>query len=104
MRGSAMSSTRLAAHLLVRAATLTLVFGILALPTGAQTNKADIVGTVTDSKGGGVQGATVKVTKVDTSATRGGKSNDNGEHHAPSLEIGSYKITAPELGVQTAVE
>src|SRR5216683_2343157 len=104
MRGSAMSSTRLAAHLLVRAATLTLVFGILALPTVAQTNKADIVGTVTDSNGGVVQGATVKVTKVDTGATREVKSNDNGEYQAPSLEIGTYKITVTKQGFQTAVQ
>src|SRR6266852_2939548 len=104
MRGSTMSSTRLAAHLLVRAATLTLVFGILALPTVAQTNKADIVGTVTDSNGGVVQGATVKVTKVDTGATREVKSNDNGEYQAPSLEIGTYKITVTKQGFQTAVQ
>src|SRR5229473_3563599 len=104
MRGSAMSSTRLAAHLLVRAATLTLVFGIFALPTVAQTNKADIVGTVTDSNGGVVQGATVKVTKVDTGATREVKSNDNGEYQVPSLEIGTYKITVTKQGFQTAVQ
>ncbi len=97
-----MSSTRNAAHLLVRAATLTLVLGLLALPSLAQTNKADIVGTVTDSNGAAVQGATVKVTKVDTGSTREVKSGDNGEYQAPSLEIGTYKITVTKQGFQTA--
>src|SRR5260221_5101355 len=104
MRGSAMSSTRNAAHLLVRVVTLTLALGILALPTVAQTNKADIKGTVTDSNGAAVQGATVKVTKVDTGATREVKSNDSGEYQAPSLEIGTYKITATKQGFQTAAQ
>src|SRR5260370_10434917 len=104
MRGSAMSETRLGGTVLVAGGTFTLVFGILALPTGAQTNKADIVGTVTDSKGGVVKVSTVKVTKVDTGAAREVKSNDNGEYQAPSLEIGTYKITVTKQGFQTAVQ
>ena len=99
-----MSSTRNAAHLLVRVVTLTLVLGILALPTLAQTNKADILGTVTDSNGAAVQGATVKVTKVDTGATREVKSGDSGEYQVPSLEIGIYKITVTKQGYQTVTQ
>lgn len=99
-----MSSTRNAAHLLVRVATLSLVLGILALPTVAQTNKADIVGTITDSNGAVVTGATVKVTKVDTGATREVKSGDSGEYQAPSLEIGTYKVTVTKQGFQTVTQ
>ena len=99
-----MSSTRNAAHLLVRVVTLTVLLGILALPTLAQTNKADIVGTITDSKGAAVQGATVTITKVDTAATRNVTSGDTGEYQAPSLEIGTYKITVTKQGFQTVTQ
>jgi Carboxypeptidase regulatory-like domain/TonB dependent receptor len=99
-----MSSTRNAAHLLVRVVTLTVLLGLVALPTLAQTNKADIVGTVTDSNGAVVQGATVKVTKVDTGATREVVSGDSGEYRAPSLEIGTYRITVTKKGFQTATQ
>lgn len=84
-----MSSMRNAAHLLVRVVTLTFLLGIIALPTLAQTNKADIVGTISDSKGAAVQGATVTITKVNTAATRNVTSGDNGDYQAPSLEIGT---------------
>jgi len=99
-----MSSTRNAVHLLVRAVTLTVLLGIFALPALAQTNKAEILGTVTDSNGAAVQGATIKVTKVDTGASREVKSGDSGEYKAPSLEIGIYKITATKQGFQTAAQ
>src|SRR5713226_3172641 len=98
MRGSAMSSSRNTAHQMVRVVVLTLLLGIVALPALAQTNKADIVGTISDTKGGVVQGATVTITKVDTNATRTVTSGDNGEYQAPSLEIGIYKVTVTKQG------
>src|SRR5947209_19251153 len=96
-----MYSTRNVAHLLVRVVILTFMAGIFALPTLAQTNKADIVGTVTDSNGAAVQGATVTITKVDTNTVRTVTSGDSGEYQAPSLEIGIYKVTASKQGFQT---
>jgi hypothetical protein len=99
-----MSSTPNAAHLLVRVVTLAVLLGIIALPTLAQTNKADIVGTISDSKGAAVQGATVTITKVDTAATRNVTSSDSGEYQAPSLEIGTYKVTVAKQGFQTVTQ
>ncbi|MDX6405550.1 MAG: hypothetical protein QOH70_3005 [Blastocatellia bacterium] len=99
-----MYSTRNAAHLLVRVATLTFLLCIVALPTLAQTNKADIVGTVSDSKGAAVQGATVTITKVDTAAARSVTTGDSGEYQAPALDIGTYKISATKSGFQTVVQ
>ena len=99
-----MSSKRNAAHLLVRVISLTFLLGVFALPTVAQTNKADIVGTVTDSNGAAVQGATITIAKVDTNATRSVTSGDSGEYKAPSLDIGTYKITVTKQGYQTVTQ
>src|SRR5437588_8019927 len=104
MRGKAMYSTRNAAHFLLRVTVLTLLLGIFALSTLAQTNKADIVGTVTDSNGATVQGATVTITKVDTNSTRTVTSGDSGQYEAPLLEIGTYKVTATKQGFQTVTQ
>src|SRR2546425_4460692 len=96
-----MCSIRNAAHVLVRITILTLLLGIFAFSTMAQTNKADIVGTVTDTNGAAVQGATVTITKVDTNSTRTVTSGDSGQYEAPLLEIGTYKVTATKQGFQT---
>ena len=99
-----MSLTRDAAQLLVRVMTLTLLFGIFALPTLGQTNKADILGTITDSNGAAVQGATVTIIKVDTNATRTLTTGSSGEYQAPSLDIGTYKVTVTKQGFQTVTQ
>ena len=99
-----MSSKRNAAHLFVRVITVTLLLWIFALPATAQTNKADIVGTITDSNGPTVQGATITITKIDTNTTRSVTSGDSGEYNAPSLDIGTYKITVTKQGYQTVTQ
>src|SRR3989441_2504463 len=99
-----MSSIRNVAHLLVRVVILTFLVAIFALPTLAQTNKAEIVGTVTDSNGAAVQGATVTITKVDTNSVRTVTSGDSGQYEVPLLEIGTYKVTATKQGFQTVTQ
>src|SRR5437773_2315728 len=99
-----MSSIRNVAHLLVRVVIFTFLVAIFALPTMAQTNKADIVGTVTDTNGAAVQGATVTITKVDTNTSRTVTSGDSGQYEAPLLEIGTYKVTATKQGFQTVTQ
>ena len=69
------------------------MFGVLALPTLAQTNKGTIKGTITDQGGGIVQKATVKVTNVDTNAERSVNTGDDGTYEVPLLEPGKYKVT-----------
>src|SRR5215831_13401907 len=67
---------------------------VFVTPAAAQTNKAEIVGTVRDTGGAVVQGATVTVTKVDTGAARTVTSGDGGEYSVPLLDIGTYRVTA----------
>ncbi len=89
------------ARLLSRGGAIACLLAVLTVPTFAQTNKADIVGTVTDSAGAAVPGATVTITKVDTNASRTVTTGDAGDYQAPSLDIGIYKVTASKSGYQT---
>ena len=90
--------------LFVRVFILTVTLVLFALPSYAQSNKADIVGTVSDSAGAAVQGATVTITKVDTNASRTVTTGDAGEYQAPALDIGVYKVTATKQGFQTVTQ
>ena len=82
-----MTTTNKGVRLLVSLCALIVFFTVLAMPTLAQTNKADIVGTVTDTNGAAVNGATITITKVDTNTSRTVTSGGAGEYQAPSLEI-----------------
>src|SRR5262245_42568705 len=75
---------------------------LLSVSAFGQSNKADIVGTIKDSSGAAVPGATVTITKVDTGAERTVTSSDSGEFSAPLLDIGLYKVTAKKEGFQTS--
>ncbi|PYK30494.1 MAG: hypothetical protein DME57_06745 [Verrucomicrobia bacterium] len=75
-----------------------LLLTLFAHPSMAQTNKATIVGTVTDPNGAAVVGATVTVTKVDTNAERKVPTSGDGTYVAPLLDIGTYKVTASAPG------
>jgi hypothetical protein len=75
----------------------------LAVPAFAQI-RAEINGTVTDTNGGVVPGATVTVVKVDTAATRTVTANDAGEYNVPALDIGVYKVTVSKDGFQTTTQ
>jgi carboxypeptidase family protein/TonB-dependent receptor-like protein len=96
-----MTSYRSAVRLLVFAVVSLLLLAALAISAAAQTNKAEIVGTVKDTSGGLVQGATVTVTKIDTGAARTVTTGDGGEYNVPLLDIGTYKVSASKQGFQT---
>ena len=93
-----------AAGRFVRITILTIGVALFALPIYAQSNKADLVGTITDSNGAAVKDATVTITKVDTNASRTVTTGDAGEYQAPSLDIGIYKVTVTKQGFQTVTQ
>jgi carboxypeptidase family protein/TonB-dependent receptor-like protein len=72
----------------------------LAAPVLAQSQAANgtIEGTVFDSSGGVLPGATVTITNVDTGAERVVISNDKGLYRAPLLALGTYKVIAELQG------
>src|SRR6185369_15135936 len=76
------------------------VFGVAA---NAQSNKADILGTVKDASGSVVPDATVTIIKVDTGAERTLTTNDQGEYNAPLLDIGLYNVVVTKQGYEKVV-
>jgi Carboxypeptidase regulatory-like domain/TonB-dependent Receptor Plug Domain len=71
------------------------------LPSQTLTS-ATVVGTVTDSSGAVVPGATVRILQPETDATRTAISGSTGEYRFPFLKPGEYEITAEASGLSSA--
>jgi len=80
-----------------------VVVASLLLPrlAAAQAVTGTILGTVTDTSGAAVPGATVTLTNSGTGLTRTVVSDSNGEFTAPSLPTGKYKLVAELPGFKT---
>ena len=74
-----------------------------AYPANAQTVTGTLQGTVTDSSGAVLPGATVTIRNADTGGLREVITNDVGFYSAPFLAIGRYTVTAKLDGFQTVV-
>lgn len=74
---------------------------LLCLPAFSQLNLGSIAGTVTDSSGAAIAGATVTVTDVQRGVARTLTSDTSGAYSAPSLTPGTYSVTAAFNGFQT---
>ena len=82
------------------------LFALLVLVAGsatAQTFRGTILGTVTDSSGGTVPGATVTIKNVDTGLTRTLTTSEDGSYSAPELPIGNYSVTVEKTGFKTGL-
>src|SRR5215469_9659953 len=69
----------------------------------AQTFRGTILGTVSDSSGAAVPGATVTIKNLDTGLTRTVASQDDGSYSAPELPIGNYSATVEKAGFKSGV-
>ena len=78
-----------------------LAVGLLALPAGAQVLYGSIVGTVRDSTGGVLPGATVIITHQETKATRETVSDTAGAYRFPTLQAGTYNVVVRMTGFQS---
>src|SRR5579863_8129130 len=66
----------------------------------AQTvTTGDITGTVKDSSGAAVAGATVTLKSLDTGQTRTATTNDTGSYRFTLLAGGNYSVTASSPGL-----
>src|SRR6202140_2032989 len=87
--------------------TLALVVFPLALFAGAstfaQTFRGTILGSVTDSSGAAVPGATVTIKNVDTGLVRTVTTSDDASYAAPELSIGNYSISVEKAGFKLGV-
>ncbi|HYX69630.1 MAG TPA: carboxypeptidase-like regulatory domain-containing protein, partial [Terriglobales bacterium] len=68
----------------------------------AQTFRGSIQGTVTDSTGAAVSGATVTITSPATGLTRTVQSGATGDYVFPELPLGDYDLTVTQSGFRTA--
>ncbi len=83
-----------------------LVLALLLFPcanANAQTFRGTILGTVTDSSGAAVAGATVTIKNVDTGLTRTVTTSDDGSYSAPELPIGNYSVNVSKEGFKEGV-
>src|SRR5208282_4211273 len=77
-------------------AVLFLLLALLLLngaKLSAQTFRGTILGTVIDSSGGAVTGATVTIKNTDIGLIRTVTTSDDGTYAAPELPIGNYSVT-----------
>jgi outer membrane receptor protein involved in Fe transport len=90
--------TRLSSALAVLALFLFLpVMGV------AQTINGSISGAVTDQNGSAISGATIKVTKIGTGATRDVATNSEGIYRIVGLPVGLYSVRVEQGGFQPQV-
>src|ERR1700724_3240545 len=75
----------------------------LSIPANAQTFRGTILGTVTDSSGAAVSGATVTVKNTGTGLLRTVSTGDDGSFSVPELPIGTYSVTVEKSGFKTGV-
>ena len=72
----------------------------ISAPAGAQIVGGTISGTIRDSTGAAVPGATVTVRQTDTGFTRTLVTGADGRYAAPSVPVGSYSVSAAHDGFQ----
>src|SRR3982750_4649519 len=84
----------------VKRVVLGLVVAVALLPrsAAAQAVTGTILGTVTDTTGAVMPGATVTLTHTGTGLSRTLVTNADGEYTAPSLPTGKYTIKAELSG------
>ena len=76
-----------------------MLLGVLAFAQSAGT----INGTVSDSTGAVIPGATVTVRNVETGMTRALTTDERGRFAAPQLQVGNYEVSTTAPGFQTSV-
>jgi len=80
---------------------LAIVIGILLAPSAAFAQNAQITGSVKDSSGAIIPGATVTARNVDTGLTRTAVTEGSGEYRLPSLPPGRYSVATELSGFST---
>ncbi|MGB8523035.1 MAG: carboxypeptidase regulatory-like domain-containing protein [Candidatus Acidiferrales bacterium] len=89
---------------LMRKSFLTLfLFAVLA-PLALADATGVIRGTVTDKTGAAIPDATVEIVQVATNYTRTVTTNGTGSFEAPSLPIGTYRVTVKKASFQSFSE
>ncbi|PYV44424.1 MAG: hypothetical protein DMG06_06505 [Acidobacteria bacterium] len=78
--------------------SLFAIVSLLSIPSSSQTTFGSITGTITDSSGGVIIGASVTVTNEQTGAQRPGSSTGAGVFNVTDLNVGSYTLHVDSPG------
>src|SRR5215510_11624885 len=77
---------------MARCLAVTLFLLAAAIPGFSQSDRGSIAGTVLDSSGAAVSGATVTATNANTGAVYKTTSTDTGAYRIPDMQVGVYNI------------
>lgn len=88
--------------LLHRFIAVTLFVLVSAGTAVSQSDRGAIVGTVLDSSGAVVQGATIVATGADTGAVYKTTSTDTGAYRISDMQLGAYNLTVTATGFKTS--
>ncbi|MGH9765749.1 MAG: carboxypeptidase regulatory-like domain-containing protein, partial [Blastocatellia bacterium] len=86
------------------AVVIYLILFFSSAPTPAQVESGKIVGTVRDSTGGVLLGATVTLTNSETNIAKNTTTNGSGEYVITQLKPGTYSLRVEENGFKTAFQ
>lgn len=93
---------------MTRLGTVTMLFACILLMTirssAQSTGRGNITGTVSDSSGAVITGASVTATNVATNVVLTSKTNTTGYFEIDSLDAGTYKIAVVATGFQQFVQ
>jgi Carboxypeptidase regulatory-like domain/TonB-dependent Receptor Plug Domain len=89
-------------RLLIRSLCCLLLVALAAVAISAQTSTSSITGTVSDSTGALVPGATVTATNEATGVSQTQTTTDAGLYAFPALPVGAYTIKIEHSGFKTA--
>jgi len=83
-----------------------IALGLLAMLSAgtlkAQFEYGEILGTVRDSSGGAISGASIVLREAETNVERTALTNDQGAYSFPGLRVGNYSIAATVAGFRPA--
>src|SRR5258705_8540640 len=82
----------------VKTILMLIMVVLMIAPVRAQVETGSISGTVRDTSGAAVAGATVTAHNVATSAERAVTTGDNGQFNIPALPPGIYELTVTSTG------
>jgi hypothetical protein len=87
----------------VRGGITLVCFGLVFVTIARAQNTADVVGTVTDTSGAVVPGATVTLTNTGTNITQTTEASGSGDYAFALVQVGAYSVKVEAKGFKTFV-
>ena len=88
---------------LIRTALPVAALACALAPLHAQYDNGSLVGTIRDSAGAAIPGATVTLTNVDTSIAATVVTSPSGDYTFPDVRVGTYRVSATATGFSQAL-